>query len=56
MDEIKCANYVKDVGFGGWDKDNHLVSCGATEDLVKCKESYTADYLNEKLDWILLSN
>ena len=49
MDVIKCADYILDLGPGGGDKGGHLVSCGTPEEVVKCKESYTAEYLKEKL-------
>ena len=50
MDVIKCTDYVIDVGFDGGDKGNYLVSWGTPEKVVKCKDFYNAEYLNEKLD------
>ena len=49
MDVIKCADYIIDLGPGGGDKGGHLVSCGTPEEVVKSKESYTAEYLKDKL-------
>lgn len=50
MDVIKCADYIIDLGPGGGDKGGNIVSCGTPEEVVKCKESYTAQYLKEKLE------
>ena len=49
MDVIKCADYILDLGPGGGDKGGNVVSSGTPEEIVKCKESYTAEYLKEKL-------
>ena len=49
MDVIKCADYIIDLGPGGGDKGGHVVSCGTPEEVVKCKDSYTAEYLKDKL-------
>ena len=52
MDVIKCADYILDLGPGGGDKGGYVVSSGTPEEVVKCKESYTAEYLKEKLERI----
>ena len=49
MDVIKCADYIIDLGPGGGDKGGYVVSSGTPEEVVKSKESYTAQYLKEKL-------
>ena len=49
MDVIKCADYIIDLGPGGGDKGGNIVICGTPEEVVKCKDSYTAEYLKEKL-------
>lgn len=49
MDVIKCADYIIDLGPEGGDKGGHVVCCGTPEEVVKCKDSYTAKYLKEKL-------
>ncbi len=49
MDVIKCADYIIDLGPGGGDKGGYVVSSGTPEEVVKSKESYTAEYLREKL-------
>ncbi len=45
---IKCADWVIDLGAEGGDAGGHLVFEGTPEDLVRCKESYTGQYLAEK--------
>ena len=49
MDVIKCADYIIDLGPEGGDKGGYVVTCGTPEEVVKNKESYTAQYLKEKL-------
>ncbi len=44
-DIIKVADWVIDMGPEGGDKGGNVVFAGTPEDLVKCKESYTAKYL-----------
>lgn len=47
-DIIKVADWVIDMGPEGGDQGGHVVFAGTPEDLVKCKESYTAKYLKLK--------
>ena len=49
LDVAKCADYVIDLGPGGGDKGGHLVFTGTPEDIVKCKESVTGEYLKKKM-------
>jgi excinuclease ABC subunit A len=49
MDVIKCADHLIDLGTEGGNKGGHLIFAGTPEELVKVKESYTAEYLKEKL-------
>jgi len=49
MDVVKCADYVIDLGPVGGEKGGQLVFQGTPEDLVSCKESYTAPFLAQKL-------
>ncbi|MBO5974400.1 MAG: ATP-binding cassette domain-containing protein, partial [Paludibacteraceae bacterium] len=49
MDIIKCADYVIDMGKEGGDEGGNLVFAGTPEQLMECKESYTSQYLKEKL-------
>ena len=44
-DIIKVADWVIDMGPEGGDKGGNVVFAGTPEDLVKCKQSYTAKYL-----------
>ena len=49
LDVAKCADYIIDLGPGGGDKGGHLVFTGTPEDIVKCKESVTGEYLKKKM-------
>ncbi len=49
MEIIKSADHVIDLGPDGGDKGGNLVCCGTPEEVVKCKESITGQYLQEKL-------
>lgn len=49
IDLIKCADYIIDLGKEGGKLGGELIFQGTPEDLIKCKESYTAPYLAEKL-------
>ncbi|MDC9723389.1 MAG: excinuclease ABC subunit UvrA [Urechidicola sp.] len=46
---IKCADYIIDLGKDGGKKGGELLFQGTPEDLLNCKESYTASYLADKL-------
>ena len=46
---IKCADWVIDLGPEGGKHGGNLLFAGTPEDLVNCKESYTAKFLKEKL-------
>lgn len=49
LDVIKCADWVIDLGPEGGDRGGNLVFAGTPEDLAKCKESVTGEFLKEKL-------
>ncbi|MDT8417071.1 MAG: excinuclease ABC subunit UvrA [Lutibacter sp.] len=49
IDLIKCADYIIDLGKEGGKQGGELIFQGTPEELIKCKESYTAPYLAEKL-------
>ncbi|MCM1051470.1 MAG: excinuclease ABC subunit UvrA [Paenibacillus sp.] len=49
MDVIKCADYVIDMGPEGGDGGGTLVVAGTPEEVAACPESYTGQYLKEKL-------
>ncbi len=48
MDIIKCADWIIDLGAEAGASGGNLVFAGLPEDLLKVKESYTANYLKEK--------
>lgn len=49
LDVIKCADYIIDLGPEGGEKGGSIVKCGTPEDIAKCKESYTGQYLKKML-------
>jgi excinuclease ABC subunit A len=46
---IKCSDWVIDLGPEGGENGGYIVFEGKPEDLAKCKESYTGQYLANKL-------
>lgn len=46
---IKCADWIIDLGPEGGDAGGSVVFEGTPEDLMKCKGSYTAEWLKEKV-------
>lgn len=48
-DIIKTADWIIDLGPEGGDKGGNIVFEGTPEDLVECKESYTAKVIKPKL-------
>ena len=48
-DVIKVADWIIDLGPEGGDKGGELVFAGTPEELIKCKESYTAETLYNEL-------
>lgn len=46
---IKSADHIIDIGPEGGDEGGHIVFEGTPEELVKCKESYTAKFLKKKV-------
>jgi excinuclease ABC subunit A len=49
LDLIKCADHIIDLGIEGGKNGGNLLFQGTPETLVKIKDSYTAEYLKEKL-------
>ena len=49
LDVIKNCQYLVDLGPEGGDAGGHLVFQGPTQDILKIKESYTAQYLKKYL-------
>ena len=50
LDVIKCADYIIDLGPEGGEKGGSIVKCGTPEDIARCKESYTGQYLKKMLN------
>jgi excinuclease ABC subunit A len=46
---IKCADWVIDLGPEGGELGGNIVFEGTPEELVKCKKSYTGQYLKSKM-------
>ena len=49
IDLIKCADYVIDLGPEGGENGGHLVGEGTPEELIQNKDSFTAQYLKDKI-------
>ena len=49
LDVIKTADYIIDLGPEGGDGGGKLIAQGTQEEICKCKQSYTAKYLKDKL-------
>ena len=49
LDVVKMADYIIDLGPEGGDAGGRVVAAGAPEEIVKNKKSYTAKYLQAKL-------
>ncbi|MCR5610794.1 MAG: excinuclease ABC subunit UvrA [Clostridiales bacterium] len=50
LDVIKTADYIVDLGPEGGDAGGTLVACGTPEEVAKCAESYTGQFLSEILN------
>lgn len=49
MDVIKVADHIIDLGPEGGDGGGRILFEGTPEELINCKESYTADFLKNEL-------
>ena len=49
LDIIKCADYLIDLGPEGGENGGRLVASGTPEEVAACKDSYTGEFLKEKL-------
>ena len=45
LEVIKCADYIIDLGPEGGDGGGSVVATGTPEEIAKCKESYTGQFL-----------
>src|SRR5690554_5619068 len=55
MDVVKNADWVIELGPVGGANGGYLVAEGTTEDIVKVKESYTGQFLKNKLGNVSIS-
>ena len=46
---IKCADHIIDIGREGGEEGGHIVFEGTPEELIKCEDSYTGQFLKGKL-------
>lgn len=49
LEVIKTADYIIDIGPNGGDRGGTVVAKGTPEEVVKCKESFTGEYLAKYL-------
>lgn len=49
LDVVKCADHIIDLGPDGGDHGGNLVFEGTPEEIVKCSQSITGQYLKNKL-------
>ncbi len=49
LDLVKCADHIIDLGLQGGKNGGNIIAEGTPEEIVKIKESYTGEYLKEKL-------
>lgn len=50
LDVIRCSDYLIDIGPEGGSEGGQLLYQGKTEDIVKCENSYTAEFLKKELE------
>ena len=51
MDLVKCADYVIDLGAEGGEAGGNLIAAGTPEEVAASPDSYTAPFLQEKLNF-----
>ena len=49
LDVIKVADYIIDLGPDGGSLGGKVVTTGTPEDVAKCKDSYTGEFLKNML-------
>lgn len=49
LDVIKSADYIIDLGKEGGDGGGEVIATGTPEEIAKCKESYTGEFLKKYL-------
>ncbi|GAB6094768.1 excinuclease ABC subunit UvrA [Desulfatiferula olefinivorans] len=45
LDVIKCADHIIDIGPEGGDAGGYIVAAGTPEDIIRCPESHTGQFL-----------
>jgi excinuclease ABC subunit A len=50
LEVIKVADYIIDLGKDGGARGGELLCCGTPEDVAKCNNSYTAEFLRKVLN------
>ena len=50
LDVIKTADYIIDMGPEGGDKGGTVVTCGTPEEVSRCPQSYTGQYVKRYLE------
>lgn len=50
LDVIKTADYIIDIGPEGGDRGGTVIAKGTPEEIVKCKKSYTGQYVKKMLE------
>jgi excinuclease ABC subunit A len=50
LDVIKCADYIIDMGLEGGRKGGKIVATGSPEEIAKCKNSITAEFVKKELE------
>ncbi|MDU3182100.1 MAG: excinuclease ABC subunit UvrA, partial [Lachnospiraceae bacterium] len=50
LDVIKCADHIIDLGPEGGEGGGEVLFTGTPEEIVKCKNSYTGEFLKDKLE------
>jgi excinuclease ABC subunit A len=49
LDVVKCADWVIDLGPEGGEDGGNVIFTGTPEEMINCKKSYTANYLQSKV-------
>ena len=47
LDMIKTADYIIDLGPEGGDGGGTVIATGTPEQIIKCKDSYTGEFLKK---------
>ena len=50
LEVVKVADYIIDLGIDGGERGGEVLCFGSPEEIIKCKNSYTAEFLREVLN------